>query len=152
MLVFGINSLIEKESKSYFTSMPTAEDFDRDLIDFQDWLEDEVLPAYRAIKGIKSIWFGFDELNMDNECNPKNIEIAGSTTKDIDGDMYAPTTDYLSEPLQKWLETCPEKEHEDIILIGWVSYIAYLVKKSKHLLKGYNILIGSHCGSLVINY
>lgn len=152
MLIVGINRLLEEEKKKCFTSMPTVEDFSRDLIDFQDWLKEEVIPAYKAIKEIKSIWFGFDDLNMDIDCNPKNIEVGGLSTKDLDGDVYAPTRDYLSGPLREWLERSPRTEHSDIILIGWVAYIAFLVKNSMHILKGYDILIGSHCGSLVINY
>ena len=149
-MIFGVNSLCECEFGSPFSHFPTQENFEVDLKNFQNWLQHDALPEYQVLKGIKSLWFGFDFINMDVESwdGGHNIAIAGtSNTDNYNGAVFcAPGSDFLSYPLKNWYNNSPQSEQEAVLKIGWPTYIALLLKKSQHYLSNYDILIGPHAG------
>ena len=142
-LLIALNQYCEKETGQIFTIFPSQQDFKEDLEIFHDWLQWDVMDHYGYDPFIKTLLFNYDLCLPDTQ---ENIAAAasdiskGATKKNFNSTC----ADYFSTPLDDWYRKSPENEQGTVLNIGWPAYIAFMLKKSKPLIKGFKVLLGPY--------
>ena len=147
--LIALNKHCEKETGQIFSVFSSQYEFKEDLEIFLDWLQWDVMDMYGSITKFKTLWFNYDLCLPETQ---ENIEVAA--TNIIQGfkkDYFnSKCIDYFSTPLDDWFRKSPENEQGTVLNIGWPAYLAFLLKKSKPLIKDYKVIIGPHSGETMI--